>query len=187
MKLTTRHTINNYLKGYDINGMDPKRPDWVVQAREVLVPATSLSKRVVARFNPDSCPEFQQYTSPWRKAKVKGRLHAFRFRNNVSDKNVSRELKQWNDHKCPREYCQCTQRMVELAKTIVDDFEPSPAITPVFDLLEIVRGICAPGEEDGEWLDKSLLDGWTASPEAAKETEDITEDLKAMNIGGQKD
>src|SRR5271155_2011075 len=66
VSLTELNTIDNFLEGFDTTDMEPKRKEWILNASEVLVPATTLNRRAIARFDPDSCPEFKKFTSKWR-------------------------------------------------------------------------------------------------------------------------
>ena len=181
------HTINKYLEDFDVTEMEKKRLNWVIQACEVLVPAHLLHDRVVARFDPDSCTEFRNFTNRWRKQENHFSLDAFYYRDKSCwNIHVWKELRQWKNGIKPLAKCSLTIDVMGFAERIMR--ESHVLSGKMIDLVEIARGLCAPRSGESEWLKfKNDLAKWKDSSDEATQGDNmlefVTQDMERMSLG----
>lgn len=181
--------IDGYLEGVDISKLPSKRRDWILQAREVLVPACTLSERIVARFDPDCGHQFQTFTKRWRKDDDK--LHSFNWSNDWQEV-VKDEMKPWKTGKgsfhLANHNCTWTNKSMEIAEDVVQQYKVPPNGTArTIALLEILGSLLAPWAGKEEWLEfKVQLARWKARKEGWKKDDDIlrcvTETMKGISL-----
>lgn len=185
--MTELKTIDKYLEGFDTTDMEPKRKEWILNASEVLVPATTLNRRVMARFDPDSCPEFKKFTRKWRKDDNQYQLDSFCYRDTEGWRGgVKNELQRWKMGIKTFEECTITLDMMRLVETIMG--ESVLGIRENLDLLDIAGGLCSPWPDASEWLTvRRILENWKARKEEVNNDEDllgsVTKDIEKMTVG----